>query len=243
MGPDPESSFYLKPEYCTDNNYEITKNNFLLRYGTGLLVEADPYVNKNFPDTTKPQRIGKESQLTGLIPPSSDIHIANAHRQDTPLQLYQSAKSNTPLVTGSFAISNSTFYFAFRKQPTEKNLSYAMLPAQFNQAEAARKKIANRITIKTPDSFLNTLGGVLSIAADAVWESPTFLHGAIGWRMRLNGWRGPYVGDVLGWHDRAKTHFKAYALSQVTTPDKRACCNGYSFAPCQVIRKNGNLGV
>ncbi len=218
MGPDPESSFYLKPEYCTDNNFQITANSFLLRYGTGLLTEADPYVNKNFPDTTKPQRIGKESQLTGWIPPSSDIHIANAQRQDTPLQLYQSEKSNTPLVTGSLTLINSPFYFAFRKQPTEKNLSYAMLPAQFNQAEIARKKIANRITIKTPDSFLNTLGGVLSIAADAVWESPTFLHGAIGWRMRLNGWRGPYVGDVLGWHNRAKTHFKAYALSQVTTP-------------------------
>ncbi len=44
------------------------------------------------------------------------------------------------------------------------------------------------------------------------------MHGSIGWRMRLNGWRGPYVADVLSWHDRAKTHFKAYSLSQVTTP-------------------------
>ncbi|TAG99567.1 MAG: glycogen debranching protein, partial [Sphingobacteriales bacterium] len=34
----------------------------------------------------------------------------------------------------------------------------------------------------------------------------------------LNGWRGPYMGDVLSWHDRAKTHFKAYALSQVKSP-------------------------
>ncbi|MGO8056257.1 DUF4450 domain-containing protein, partial [Rhizobium leguminosarum] len=81
-----------------------------------------------------PQRIGKESQLTGLIPPSSDVHIGNAQLQETPLQLYKSQRSNTPLVTGSFALSNSTFYFAFRKQPTEKNLSYAMLSAQFNQA-------------------------------------------------------------------------------------------------------------
>ena len=58
----------------------------------------------------------------------------------------------------------------------------------------------------------------MSIAADAVWEAPTYMHGAIGWRMRLNGWRGPYVADVLSWHDRAKIHFKAYSLSQVTEP-------------------------
>jgi hypothetical protein len=44
------------------------------------------------------------------------------------------------------------------------------------------------------------------------------MHGSIGWRMRLNGWRGPYTGDPLGWHDRSRAHFEAYALSQVTTP-------------------------
>jgi hypothetical protein len=44
------------------------------------------------------------------------------------------------------------------------------------------------------------------------------MHGAVGWRMRLNGWRGPYTADPLGWHDRAKTHFNAYALSQFTSP-------------------------
>jgi hypothetical protein len=27
-----------------------------------------------------------------------------------------------------------------------------------------------------------------------------------------------YTADVLGWHNRAKTHFEAYALSQFTTP-------------------------
>jgi hypothetical protein len=36
--------------------------------------------------------------------------------------------------------------------------------------------------------------------------------------MRLNGWRGAYVADVLGWHDRAKKHFNSYALSQIKDP-------------------------
>jgi len=59
---------------------------------------------------------------------------------------------------------------------------------------------------------------VLGIAADAVWEDPSFMHGAVAWRMRLNGWRGAYVADVLGWHDRARKHFDGYALSQIKTP-------------------------
>lgn len=33
---------------------------------------------------------------------------------------------------------------------------------------------------------------------------------------RWSGWRAAYVGDVLGWHDRARTHFDNYAASQVT---------------------------
>jgi hypothetical protein len=89
---------------------------------------------------------------------------------------------------------------------------------QYTQAEIARKAIANRIVINTPDPFINTIGGALAIAADAIWEEPSYLHGAVGWRMRLNGWRGAYTADPLGWHDRARTHFNAYAKSQVTKP-------------------------
>ncbi len=64
MGPDPESSFYLKPEYCKDNTFLIDKNNFLLKYGTGVVAEWDPYINKNFAsDTVKAIKIGKEQQV------------------------------------------------------------------------------------------------------------------------------------------------------------------------------------
>ncbi|MEO8254430.1 MAG: GH116 family glycosyl hydrolase, partial [Flavobacterium sp.] len=69
------------------------------------------------------------------------------------------------------------------------------------------------------DPYINTLGGALAMAADAIWESPAYLHGAIAWRMHLNAWRGAYVADPLGWHDRAKTHFESYANSQVKEPE------------------------
>jgi hypothetical protein len=220
MGPDPESSFYLKPEYCSDNSYVISNNNFLLKYGTGVVAEWDPYVNKTFAnDTVKAVKIGKESQVVGFVPPAMQLHIADAARQNSPDELYKSAQSKTSVIAGRINIkTNEPYYFALQKKDSSKSLTYNQSERIFNDAEAARKKIANRIKVVTPDKYINALGGVLGIAADAVWENPTFLHGSIGWRMRLNGWRGPYVGDVLSWHDRAKTHFKAYSLSQVSTP-------------------------
>lgn len=86
----------------------------------------------------------------------------------------------------------------------------------FKKAEAARSETASRIRIETPDPYFNTLGGTLAMAADGIWDGEVWLHGAIGWRMPLSGWRAAYTGDVLGWHDRARTHFNAYAASQVT---------------------------
>lgn len=88
--------------------------------------------------------------------------------------------------------------------------------ATYDKAEAARLLLASRIKIETPDPFFNTLGGALAVAADAIWDGEVWLHGAVGWRMPLSGWRAAYTGDVLGWHDRARKHFNVYAASQVT---------------------------
>ena len=86
----------------------------------------------------------------------------------------------------------------------------------FNDAVAYNRQMASRVKFQTPDPYINTLGGALVMAADGDWDGSTWLHGCVGWRMPLAGWRAAYVGDVLGWNDRAKSHFDAYAKSQVT---------------------------
>ena len=88
--------------------------------------------------------------------------------------------------------------------------------ADFQQAADYVQGLASRIQFKTPDPYINTLGGALVLAADGNWDGQTWLHGCIGWRMPLAGWRAGYLGDVLGWNDRAVSHFDAYAKSQVT---------------------------
>ena len=86
----------------------------------------------------------------------------------------------------------------------------------FDEGEQAMQQLAGRIQFSTPDPYVNALGGALVVAADGDWDGQTWLHGCIGWRMPLAGWRAGYLGDVLGWPERAKSHFDAYAKSQVT---------------------------
>ena len=86
----------------------------------------------------------------------------------------------------------------------------------FDAAEEAMTLLAGRVQFNTPDAYINTLGSALTVAADGDWDGKTWLHGCIGWRVTLPGWRAGYLGDVLGWPDRAVSHFNAYAKSQVT---------------------------
>jgi hypothetical protein len=196
IGADPESSFYLQPDYCKDNVYTINKNSFQLQYGSTNNLK----------------------RLAAVVPPASVIRITDATQQDHPLALYQSNASATPAIAGKMPVAIGVNYFLIQPADTIQ-IVYSKLAQLFNDAEARRKKAAGRIRVVTPDSWINTLGGALSVAADAIWESPTYLHGAVAWRMRLPAWRGAYVADALGWHDRARTHFSSYALSQVTTPE------------------------
>jgi len=86
----------------------------------------------------------------------------------------------------------------------------------YSEAVSHYRRLASRIVFDTPDPYINTLGGALVMAAEGDWDGQTWLHGCIGWRMPLAGWRAGYLGDVLGWPDRAVSHFSAYAKSQVT---------------------------
>ncbi|MBQ8066095.1 MAG: DUF4450 domain-containing protein [Prevotella sp.] len=102
----------------------------------------------------------------------------------------------------------------------------SLLPAEegeeaFLKAERAMKQLAGRVVFSTPNPYINTLGGALVVAADGDWDGETWLHGCVGWRMPLAGWRAGYLGDVLGWPERAVRHFNAYANSQVVnvSPD------------------------
>jgi hypothetical protein len=207
MGPDPESSYYLNPENCIQNLYHINYHSFSLTYG----------------------REGA-SRLTGLFPTTPKL--ADAEKQQQPLDLYLSTAGKFPLLSSATKLIAGKPVYALisnpdsplEKQPgtgiktQQQKISLPDPAVVFTSAEDTRLTIVRRITLNTPDPYINALGGAIAIAADAIWEAPSYMHGAIGWRMRLNGWRGPYTADPLGWHERAKAHYESYARSQLLEP-------------------------
>ncbi len=105
--------------------------------------------------------------------------------------------------------------------PGQELLADTLGAQRFAAEEAALESLLSCLKISTPDPFINTLGSSLVAAADGLWDGETWLHGCCGWRTPLAGWRGAYVADVLGWRDRARSHFDAYARSQVTHVEPR----------------------
>ncbi|TJZ61552.1 DUF4450 domain-containing protein [Sphingobacterium olei] len=199
IGADPESGFYLLPEYCKQNKFEIAKNSFQLNY-LG--------------------RSAEEEVLYGTFGSAGKVTLADATMLDDISKITVSKAKDAPIVVANYGLGAAPFYIQIaRGELKNKLLGEADLVKIYDKAESDRQQLANRVTINTPDRYINNFGATLAVAADGIWESPTFLHGAVAWRMRLNAWRGAYSADALGWHDRAKEHFSSYANSQVIEPE------------------------
>ncbi|SHL22776.1 protein of unknown function [Chitinophaga jiangningensis] len=191
IGADSPSLFDLHEANCAGNAYTLTDQQFRLKLANGKTI-AGSFPKGATLAVGEAAGLQRADQLPAALTakdPRAAILIAHM-----------------PLTNGVTDISLNT-----GEQPVS-------LSGLFEKTKAAARDIADRIKVNTPDSCINNLGSALALAADAVWESPTFLHGAVAWRMRLNAWRGAYIGDALGWHDRAREHFSSYAKSQVTVP-------------------------
>jgi hypothetical protein len=216
IGADPESSFYLKPEYCDNNIFQLSGNTFRLDFKGKATTEATRYENEQSP-AKQNQTVISKNTISGLFPNSTIVKQADAGQQSSPLTLLNSSASNQPVVCGIIDPHQQPLYWIIG--PGLLNNTYAQIAGLMQQAENARIKLTARVQLKTPDPYINTLGAALAVAADAIWETPSYLHGAVAWRMRLPAWRGAYAADVLGWHDRALQHFSSYAQSQIITPE------------------------
>lgn len=196
LGVDDPNAFGLKPDACLNNIFEINNNLFMIEYGQG----------------TK----GGSQKSIGIFPENTEMKLASPYAMTTPLNAWKSEViEKKPIVLSRTNISTSgTYYIAVQKNEG-KTPVYSELKKYFDDAEYKRKSIAGTVKINTPDPYFNTLGGVLSIAADGIWDPDCWQHGAVGWRMPLNGWRAAYVGDAIGWHDRARKHFDGYSASQI----------------------------
>ena len=194
---EPVSQFFqLRPEQCRGDEFSPVTNTFVLR--------------------------SKAATIAGVAPWGSTLAVADANQWARPDELLASAGATNvfPVVVGETEMPHETpVYLAFQQVSDDGTIFRAGdLPELFSKAEEHRRALAERVVVETPDPFINAAAAALNIAADAIWDErqQAFMHGAVAWRQRLLGWRGPYAGDELGWHERTAAHFEGFAKQQNT---------------------------
>ncbi len=199
IGASPRSVFALTVEHSKGNKFKIHNHSFEITYRDRKKLKT----------------------LSGIMPVSSVLKIGDSRKLQSPESIFHSATSSAPVLVSKSRLQNNKrlFFTVWKKNEKTEDLNYSQLSGIFYRIEKQREQLVSRVQIHTPDPFLNTLGGAISVASDAIWKSPAYLHGAVAWRMWLNGWRGIFAADDLGWHGRAKAEFEAYNKMQLTQPD------------------------
>lgn len=220
IGVDAKDCFYIKPENCVGNEFEINHHQFTVSYGHNVKSVSidEAYENAETYKRMKKadDKVVEFVQISGVFPVGTTIREADGKHIDHLERLLDSKKSDTPVIVAEYALSDKVFYMEMHNPKSHSDYRYSDLKKAFQQGVDYRTRIASRMRIHTPDKYLNTLGGIFAGAEDAIWESPGYLHGAIGWRVPLTGWRAAYLGDCLGIQDRARMHFDGYLNSQIT---------------------------
>jgi hypothetical protein len=225
----PMSEFFkLKPEFARGNSFSIDGSRFTLRSKPVTIIGLAPEgARLAIADANRWATLGDLLDSAGK---QTELPL--------PLLLGQARlKAGEPLFLGLQRVSQTAddrgeldTYRAVRTEQTRQtnapivSLAPAYkieeLPRVFEDAERHRRALAGKVIADTPDPYINAAVGALSASGDSVWDEPqgVFMHGAVAWRSKLLGWRGPYVGDALGWHDRARRHFTYWSALQNTEP-------------------------
>jgi hypothetical protein len=164
-------------------------------------------------------------------PPGGTLKIGAAEQWNGGWSaLWGAGASGLPLLLGRAPLANESQMIRITAlegvvlpptQPTlpqtvENSASETNLAERFAQRRDNLKQIAGRLYWSTPDPYLDGIAAALGIAADAIWDEDQgcVMHGAVAWRVPLAGWRGPYVLDIVGHHDRMLRHMRHWVARQ-----------------------------
>ena len=102
--------------------------------------------------------------------------------------VFEASPKQTDLVTKEWAGEGKT-WFVIDSVNRISSISDEQALMLFQQAVQHNTDLASRIEFHTPNPYINALASALTFAADGDWDGKTWLHGCIGWRMPLAGWR------------------------------------------------------
>jgi hypothetical protein len=224
--------FQLKPEFCAGNRIALGRDEFTL---TATLPENQTATLRGIAPAGAQLRVGDAVLWDD---PASLLAAVYLRAPDQPVVVGRVAlTAGAPLHlalqrTDAAPAPELDTYRAVQMEPADAGTPESAkrgqirafqppdLPALFTATEAHFAQLRAQVKIVTPDPWLNAAVGALNVAADAVWDEPqgAVMHGAIAWRSKLLGWRGPYAMDALGWPDRARRHLAYWATRQNTDP-------------------------
>jgi hypothetical protein len=222
--------FHLRPEVCAGDQIELGANQFTLRsaaatLGGGLsaparLARADATLWNDLPALLANARTSGVAPadavvVVGRVPVAAGsplflvLQRVGGQTRDTELDTYRAVATDRTHPRRDAPVRSLAPAYA----PIE-------VPAVFAAAETSLTARRARVSVATPDPYLDAAVSALNVAADAVWDEAqgAVMHGAVAWRTRLLGWRGPYALDALGWHERARRHFRGWAAGQNVDP-------------------------
>jgi hypothetical protein len=258
----PVSRFFqFDPANCSGDAFSINGRSFTLQFRangartgvtTNILGVAPPDTKLAVADASQWDSLmgllatanapATAPVLTGQTPLAADSSVYLALQRIPQPGENTSAELPTYVEAGGAPPADTA---ATPASPTT-SLTYADLPQTFDAAEARRKSIAERVTADTPDPYINAAMAALCVAADGIWDesSGVFEHGAVAWRSRLEGWRGAYSGDALGWFDREVRHLTYWAGRQntktITQPPPPDAASHYSRDEA-ALHTNGDM--
>ncbi|MBP2161007.1 MULTISPECIES: DUF4450 domain-containing protein [Asticcacaulis] len=215
--------FQFKPEYAADDRYALTNGGFTVdgkaaRFagivsGQAELRLADAAQWANAQALLSSSSDAAVKVLVGQVKLGSAPVFLSVQVTSRPqagdLSTYSAvtAPGRTPAQTQGVS-------------PLDPAYKPAELAKRFDATRRHFENLRNRVRVETPDPYLDAAIGSLNVAADALWDERQggIMHGAIAWRTKLLGWRGPYALDALGWHDRARRNFDGWTVRQNADP-------------------------
>jgi hypothetical protein len=219
--------FQFQPAFVDDNVFTLGTEGFTLKSSHATIVGVTP--------AGAQERVGDADRWNDLpalladsaTAPKRQVVVGHApFSAEHPLLLSLQRVGDGSSVAPDLATYQDVTTRKTNAAPKPK--SAALLPAferaklaeQFAVTEKHFDDLRSKVRIETPDAYLDAAMGSLNVAADALWDSDeqAIMHGAIAWRTKLLGWRGPYVLDELGWHDRARENFETWIPNQNLDP-------------------------
>jgi len=215
--------FQVRPEECESNHYTLD--------ATRAAAAVDSQAGK---------------LLLGF-PQGSTLDVASFDAWDRAPQLSGRQPGDAPsrpMLRGSCALTATPVYLTVQWGDAAEPVAIADPAAAFAARGIQVDAIAATLHFDTPDACLNATAPALAIAAEAIWDPKQgcVMHGAVAWRVGLVGWRGPYVFDVIGQHDRTRENLRHWLRRQNVSPVTTGSPATGPFDPGErLARKEGML--